>query len=429
MDLPHQYSSKRIVVSMESMTLAGRGTKPAHAQAQRGVTGIQRQAGAPYDLLLTGGEFIDPGSGRRGQLDVAFEGEKVAAIGPGIDPALAKQVESVPGCMVVPGVIDIHAHAADGIGPSCNPDEIGVSRGVTTILDGGSCGSASFRVLRYVIGANKTRVLAMLNLSSMGLIDMRAGEFILGNLIDVKEAVEVAKNNPDLIVGFKGRLSTYVTGQAPGIPILKLLLEAGKEADLPVMIHVGDTVEPLGQILDLLRPGDICSHYLTPRRNGVLGSQAFPGAKLIPEIFEARKRGVILDIARGRFMHMGFPQMEATIEAGLLPDTISTDLTFPSIPFPEVNVFSIATALMSFGVPFEECLKGLTVNPAKAMRRPELGKLEEGGIGDATLLKTEEGDFVVGDVDGRTRKTNKRVMAVGVVRAGSFLKIEPLPKG
>jgi dihydroorotase len=395
--------------------------------APKGAAGVQFQAGPRYDLLLKGGEFIDPGSARRGQFDVAFAGEKVAAIGPGLDPGLAKQVESAAGAIVVPGVIDMHAHAADGIGPCCNPDVIGVQCGVTTILDGGSCGVGSFRVLRFVTAANKTRVLAMLNLSSMGLIDMRAGELILRNLVDVEEVVGAAKSNPDLVVGFKGRLSTYVTGQAPAIPLLKLLLEAGKEANLPVMIHVGDTAEPLGQILDLLRPGDICSHYLTPRKNGILGPQAFPGAKLIPEIFEARKRGVILDIARGRTMHMGFPQMQATVEAGLLPDTISTDLTSLSIPFPEVNVFSIATALMSFGVPFEECLKELTVNPARAMRRPELGKLEEGGIGDATLLKVEEGDFTVSDVDGRTRKTNKRVVAVGVVRAGSYMKIEPPP--
>jgi dihydroorotase len=400
------------------VSLAG-NMKPGLTQAQT--------RDARYDLLLKGGEFIDPASGRRGQLDVAFKGDKVAAIESGIDPGLAKKVESAAGAMVVPGVIDMHAHAADGIGPSCNPDVIGVNRGVTTILDCGSCGAGSFRVLKYVIAANKTRVLALLNLSSMGLIDSRAGECILGNLLDVEEVVGVAKKNPDLIVGFKGRLSTYVTGQAPSIPILKLLLQAGKEADLPVMTHVGDTAEPLGKILDMLRPGDICTHYLTPRRNGILGSQAFPGARLIPEIFEARKRGVILDIARGRTMHMGFPQMEATIEAGLLPDTISTDLTFPSIPFPAVNVFSIATALMSFGVPFEECLKELTVNPAKAMRRPELGKLEEGGIGDATLLKFEEGDFTLSDVDGRTRKTNKRLVAVGVVCAGSFMSIPPLP--
>jgi dihydroorotase len=394
--------------------------KPGLAQAQT--------RDARYDLLLKGGEFIDPGSGRRGQFDVAFAGDKVAVIGPSIDPSLAKQLESVAGVMVVPGVIDMHVHAAEGIGPSCNPDVIGVNRGVTTILDCGTCGAGSFQVLKYVVATNKTRVLALLNLSSMGMIDLRAGEFILMNLVDIEEAVEVAKKNPDLIVGFKGRLSTYVTGQAPSVPIVKLLLEAGKEANLPVMTHVGDTAEPLGKILEMLRPGDICTHYLTPRRNGILGSQAFPGAKLIPEIFEARNRGVILDVARGRTMHMGFPQMQAAIEAGLLPDTISTDLTSPSIPFPAVNVFSIATALMSFGVPFEECLKELTVNPAKAIGRPELGKLEEGGIGDATLLKIEEGDFAVSDVDGRTRKTNRRVVAVGVVRAGSYMKIAPPPK-
>ena len=381
-----------------------------------------------YDLLLKGGEFFDPGSGRRGRLDVAFAGDKVAAIGPGMDPSLAKQVESAADALMVPGVIDMHVHAADGIGPSCNPDVIGVNHGVTTVLDAGTCGAGSCRVLRYVAAANKTRVLAMLNISSMGLIDMRAGELILMNLVDVEEAVDAAGKNPDLIVGFKGRLSTYVTGQAPAIPILKRLLEAGRKAGLPVMVHVGDTAEPLGEILDMLRPGDICSHYLTPRKNGILGPQAFPGAKLIPEIFEARRRGVILDIARGRTMHMGFPQMQAAIEAGLLPDTISTDLVAPSIPFPEANVFAVATALMSFGVPFEECVKELTVNPARAMRRPELGKLEEGGIGDATLLKIEEGDFTVSDVDGRTRKTNRRVVAVGVVRAGSYLKIGPTPK-
>jgi dihydroorotase len=426
MDLTRRDLLKGAAVSAAGVVLSA-GASSALAQS-RGETQSQGAGGARYDLLLKGGKFIDPASGKSGMFDVAFRGDKVAAIEANINPGLAKQVQSVAGAMVVPGVIDMHVHVAEGIGPSCNPDVIGVNRGVTTLLDGGSCGAGGIGIFKYVIPANKTRVLAMLNLSSMGLIDSRAGEFILSNLVDVQEAVEVAKKNPDLILGFKGRLSTYVTGQAPGIPFVKLLLEAGKEANLPFMIHVGDTTEPLGKILDMLRPGDICSHYLTPRKNGVLGSQAFPGAKLIPQIFEARKRGVILDIARGRTQHMGFPQMQATIEAGLLPDTISTDTTLPSSRMPAVDVFSIATALMSFGVPFEECLKELTVNPAKAMRRPDLGKLAEGGIGDATLLQIEEGDFTVSDVDGRTRKTNKRVVAVGVVRAGAYMKVAPPPK-
>jgi dihydroorotase len=192
------------------------------------------------------------------------------------------------------------------------------------------------------------------------------------------------------------------------------------------MVHVGDTREMLGEILDLLRPGDVCTHYLTSRKNNILGVQAYPGGKLIPQIFEARKRGVILDVARGR-NHVGFPQMQATVEAGLLPDTISTDLTRPSSANLYNSPMMIATQFMSFGVPFEECLKQMTVNPAKVMRRPQLGKLEVGGIGDATLLKFEEGDFTLSDVDGRTRKTSKRLVAVGVVRAGSFMGITPPP--
>lgn len=396
---------------------------PTGAGCAEGEKTVLSPEGARYDLLLKGGEFIDPASGRRGRLDVAFTGGKVAAIASGIPPASARQVEPVTGAMVVPGVIDMHAHAAEGISFSCNPDVIGVQRGVTTLLDGGTCGTGSIGVMKYVAAANRTRLLALLNLSSMGLIDGRAGECILAHLLDVGEAVAAAGKYPGLIVGFKARLSSYVTGHAPALPILKRLLEAGKEANLPVMIHVGDTIEPLGDLLNMLRPGDICSHYLTPRRNGILGSQAFPGARLIPEIFEARRRGVILDIARGRMMHMGFPQVQATVEAGLLPDTISTDLTSFSVDFPEVDVFMVATALMSFGVPFEECLKELTVNPARAMRRPDLGRLQEGGVGDATLLRIEEGDFTVSDCDGRTRRTDRRLMAVGVVRAGAYMKI------
>ncbi len=418
-----------MIFSFQDVLMGASAAKAGSAPAGTSKRGpaLEKAGGARYDLLLKGGEFIDPASGRRGRYDVAFTGDKVAAIEADIDASLAKQVESSSGAMVVPGLIDMHVHGVEGLGTGANPDVLGVNRGVTTIVDGGTCGTRTFGVVRRVVAPSKTRVLAMLNLSTIGITDSRGGEFILANLIIPEEAVAVARKNPDVILGFKGRLSNYVTGGAPSLPILKRLVEAGKEANLPVMIHVGDTFEPLGEILNLLRPGDICSHYLTSRRNGILGSQAHPGAKLIPQIFEARKRGVILDISRGSTMHMGFPQLEATIEAGLLPDTISTDLTANTVNDPQQSVLMIGTALMSWGVSFEECLKMMTVNSAKAMRRPELGKLEGGGVGDATLLKIENGDFTVKDVDGRSRKANKRLVAAGVVRAGSYMKVSPPP--
>ena len=375
-----------------------------------------------YELLVQGGELIDPASGRRGRLDIAFAGGRVAAIGEKLDPSRAARVERATGASVVPGLIDDHLHAVEGLGESENPDAIGIRRGATTVVDGGTCGTASFGVLGRLIAASQTRLLAWLNLSSIGQVDTRLGELAFLPIVDVDEAVALAKRHPDVIVGFKARLSTYVTGGGSCLPALKLLLQAGNAAHLPVMIHVGDTTEPLGKILDMLRPGDVVSHYLTSRKSNILGVQAFPGATIIPEAFAARKRGVILDTARGR-NHMAFPQMQAAVEHGLLPDSFSTDLTKTTGADPNFSLMMIATQFMAFGVPFEECLPRMTVNPAKTIRRPELGKLEVGGVGDATLLKIDEGDFTVTDVDGRTKKTNRRVVAVGVVRAGAFLDL------
>ncbi len=385
------------------------------------------QESRQFDLLLTGGQVIDPASGVKGYFDVAFSGDRVTAIEPHIDPSLAKQLQPVDGATVVPGLIDDHIHVCDGIGESITPDLVGIARGATTVADGGSCGTGNFGVFKAIMAANKTRILAWLNISALGQTDTRIGECMFLPCLNVEEAVDMARGNPDTIVGFKARLSSYVAGNT-AMPALKLLLEAGEAAGLPVMIHVGDTGEPLGQILNMLRPGDVVSHYLTSRKNGILGIQWQPGARIIPEAFAARQRGVLLDIARGR-NHLAFPIMQAAVEQDLLPDTLSTDLTRFSFTDPYFSLPMLMTQFMSFGVSFEDLLPCVTVNPARLLRRPELGKLQVGGIGDATLLEIENGAFTLTDVDGRTRRADKRVVAVGIVRAGSYTAITPPPAG
>lgn len=396
---------------------------PRFAQPETGGGG-STQTEIRSDLLLKGGEFIDPASGRRGQFDVAFRGGKVAAIRPNIDPSSAIRVESASGAMVVPGLIDMHAHPAAGIGEGVDPDVIGIGRGATTVADGGTCGTGTFGAFRPIMAASKTRLFAWLNLSSIGQADTRIGELIFLAAVNVDEAVALARKHPDVVVGFKARLSTYVTGGGSALRPLRLLLEAGEAAKLPVMVHVGDTVEPLGRILEMLRPGDVVSHYLTSRKHNLLGIQASQGATIIPEAFAARERGVILDTARGR-NHMAFPQMQAAVEQGLLPDTFSTDLAVHTAADPNFSLMAVATQFMSFGLSFEDCLVRMTVNPARILRRPELGALAVGGVGDATLLRIERGTFRLGDADGRTRTTDQRLVAVGVVRAGEYIGIAP----
>ena len=130
----------------------------------------------PYDLLLQGGRVLDPDSGRDGQFDVAFTADRVAAIQTHIDPAMSVQVVQVNGAMVVPGLIDPHAHVCEGISIGVHPDVAGLSRGTTTVVDGGTCGANTFGAFKRVMASSRTRTLAWLHISSIGLVDTRIPE-------------------------------------------------------------------------------------------------------------------------------------------------------------------------------------------------------------------------------------------------------------
>jgi dihydroorotase len=372
---------------------------------------------SPSGLLLRGGEVIDRQSGLRGPRDVAFDGDRVTAIEDKLDRSSAQQIVDVSGCLVVPGLVDVHSHVFDGVGDGVDADEYCLRRGTTTTVDGGSAGANTIVAFRRLAANKRARVLAWLNLSTIGQVDLRVGELMALPWADVDAAVAAAKANPDLIVGFKARLSTYVAGGACQT-VLRLVLEAGEAAGLPIMIHVGDTQDPLSEILPRLRPGDVMTHTLTGRKFGILRGDG----KIIPEAFEARERGVLFDAARGR-NHVAFPVMQAAVDQGFIPDSLATDITVGTAADPEFGMPLMATHLLSFGVPLEDVLPRVTINPAKAARRDDLGRLQVGGIGDATVLRLVEGDFTLQDVDGRVRKTDRRLTAVGVVRAGEYQAI------
>ena len=221
---------------------------------------------------------------------------------------------------------------------------------------------------------------------------------MLAPWIDVDGAAKTAEANRDLIVGFKARLSTYVCGGSC-LPALRAVREAAERTGLPFMVHIGDTGEPLTEVLPLLRPGDVVTHTLTGRKNGFVG----PDGKILPAAFEARARGVLFDAARGR-NHISFPIMQAAVEQGFVPDSLATDITITTGADPAYGLPMVMTHLMSFGVPLDEIVPRVTVNPARAIRRDDLGRLAVGGIGDATVLRIEEGAFTLTDVDGRTRR-------------------------
>src|SRR5689334_16666233 len=98
-----------------------------------------------YDLLLKGGRILDPSTGLNGTQDIAIEQGKVAGIEAQIALESARRVVEIPGTIVTPGLIDLHAHVFEGFTRlGVHPDQGGVYAGVTTIVDAGSAGCATF---------------------------------------------------------------------------------------------------------------------------------------------------------------------------------------------------------------------------------------------------------------------------------------------
>src|ERR1700736_36609 len=74
--------------------------------------GIPSLRAATYDLVIKGGRVIDPSLGINAIGDVAIAAGRIAAVGDNIASDSAAEMMDARGKLVVPGLIDIHTHAA-----------------------------------------------------------------------------------------------------------------------------------------------------------------------------------------------------------------------------------------------------------------------------------------------------------------------------
>ncbi|MCC7106150.1 MAG: amidohydrolase/deacetylase family metallohydrolase [Chloroflexi bacterium] len=373
---------------------------------------------AQYDLALVGGTVIDPAQGLHSQRDVAIKEGRIAALPDQLDPGQAARAVDVGGRLVLPGLIDLHAHVFAGVGSSAEPDEHCLGRGTTTAVDGGSAGTGAFRAFkRYVIDRSRTRLLAWLHLSSVGLIDTNAGELQLMQYVNPDAAAALAAAYPGTIVGLKVRASAYVCG-GPATPVLKLLRRAADAADLPVMVHIGESIETLPQILDFLRPGDVITHTLSARRHGVLDYHG----KLWPRVVEARQQGIFFDAAHGR-QHFGFDHARRVIEQGFLPDSLSTDITYIAAADPAFSLPGYMTKLLGLGVSLEQIVPMVTSHPAAQLNRlGEIGTLRPGACADISVLADDEAAASVRDNEGHPLTVRRVLRPILTVRGGAIVE-------
>ena len=377
-----------------------------------------------YDIILSGATIVDPSRQYHGKGDVGIKNGLIAALSDRIE-ANSAEVIDLTGKFLTPGWIDLHAHVYAGATTfGIKADALCLATGVTTIVDAGSPGWTNLRgFLEYIIEPSRTEVLTFVHISSIGLLNSMRGEMEdIGNA-DPEHTARVISMWPQHCVGVKVRQGAFQVGRN-GVEPLRRAIEAADEANTRVMVHIDKGVA-LPSILKMLRPGDIVTHCYQGKGDHIIGDDDL----VIPEVYEARDRGVYFDLGHGAgSFHYGIAKR--AIELGFLSDVISTDLHVYSLNSPVYSLPETASKLLNMGVDFEEIVRQTTWNPALVLNRSdEIGTLRTGSIADIAVFSLEDGDFTFTDAHGRVETGAKMISPCLTVRAGQVyypddLKVE-----
>src|SRR5215831_13221363 len=374
----------------------------------------------PFDLILRGGRVIDPSQKLDAVTDVAFAGGKVAAVGNGLKADAGTDVRDVSRHIVTPGLIDLHTHVYwGGTSLGIDAEEFCRTSGVTTSVDTGSAGPGNFAGFRkHVIEPSQVRILAYLHVSHAGIFGfsnrVMVGESEELRLMDPLSAAEVADQNRDLIVGIKVRVGLHASGKS-GIVPLEIALEVAEQVGMPLMCHIDHPPPSYEDVVARLRPGDILTHAFRPFPNSAATAQG----TVKKSVLEARERGVLFDIGHGKGS-FAFKTARALLANGFAPDTISSDVHKLCIDGPAFDQVTTMSKFLCMGMPLSEVIAASTVNAAMALKRPELGSLKPGSVGDATILSVKEGRFDYVDVTGEHMRGDRKIISDGVVIAGRW---------
>ena len=371
-----------------------------------------------YDLVLKGGEVVDPSQGLRGVRDVGFKDGLVRAVEASIAPETAAEVVEVAGKLVVPGMIDLHGHFAYRLYPyRADPDSYCLGIGVTTAVDAGSVGWANFEAFRtYVIESVDTRLYAFVHLSTLGLTTLTT--MGIPDLEDFRwaraeDAIQCIRENREVVLGVKVRLSPTGTTAANAVPAMEMARRVADETESKLMVHVMESPLPLDQVFAYLKPGDIATHIFHGDVHNVLDGSG----QVRPHVREAQQSGVVFDTA-GAMRHFSIPLCRTVVEQGLLPDTISTDRNQPRHGSVNYDLLEHMSIFLELGVSLDDVIKCVTANASVAIGREELGTLRAGSIGDAAVLELEEGDFGFEDGLGNSLRASRRFAPVMAVKDG-----------
>jgi dihydroorotase len=378
-----------------------------------------------FDLLIKGGDVVDPSQSLRGKRDIGIRYGLIEAVESEIPAARAQRVLDAGGKLVTPGLIDLHSHVFPyGSGGGIPADELIPYACMTTCVSAGDAGANNFAAFRrYIVAQTRTRLYAFVHISSIGLASFPVTELPTIDYADVDLAAKTVAANADMVLGIKVRMSEAVISKL-GIEPLRRAISACESAGTggKVMVHIGgvETRELMSVILDTMRPGDVLTHCYTGATTpaGAFNNIVQDG-RLIPAALAAKKRGVMFDVGHGG-ASFDYTVAEAAIAQGCPPDTISSDIHVVSGNTPGMPYLPwVMSKFIGLGFPLDQVIAMATVNPAKVIGRiPKLGTLQIGAPGDVAIMELVEG--AVSFVDTRNNMRNGRayLKPVQTVTAG-----------
>jgi dihydroorotase len=406
-------SRRDFLLSTAAMTLASGAARAAMGPNDK------------FDLLIKGGDVLDPSQSLRGKRDIGIRFGLVEAVEPDIAEARAQRVLNASGKLVTPGLIDLHAHVYPyGSAIGIPADELVPHQCTTTCVSGGDAGANNFAGFRrHIVAQTRTRLYAFVHIANMGLTPFPVAELYNIDFAQVDACARTIAENADIALGAKVRMSENVIAKHGTEPLKRAILACERSGTGgKIMCHIGGVETPslMSQILDLLRPGDVLTHAYSgaPNIAGTFTNIVQDG-KLLPAALEAKKRGVIFDVGHGGGS-FDYTVAEQAIAQGCPPDTISSDVHVFSGNTPGMPYLPwVMSKFLGLGYTLDQVITMATAAPAKVINRaPKLGTLQVGAPGDVAIMELVEGPVSFVDTRNNRRDGKAYLKPVQTVTGG-----------